>query len=371
MSKFLSERYQSLKPYAPGEQPQNMKFIKLNTNESPFPPSPKVIDAINGDELKNLRLYSDPESKKCTQAIADYYKVESNQVLVANGSDEILAFLYMAFCDEKNDIVFPEISYGFYPVYCELFCLKQNFIPLKSNLEVDVDAFCNINKNIIIANPNAPTGLAIAIDDITKILETNPNNIVIIDEAYVDFGAESAVSLVSNYDNLVVVQTFSKSRSLAGARLGFAISNKEIICDLNKIKYSFNPYNVNRLTDIAGKYAIEDTIYFEKCTKTIIKNREYTVEKLNQLGFEILPSKANFIFAKRKGLKGADYYAKLKDKGILVRHFNKPLISDFVRISIGTKSDMDSLIQKTKEILIKENLLWEQLKLNAKQKKQI
>lgn len=357
MSKFLSKRFLSLIPYAPGEQPQDMRYIKLNTNESPFPPAPGVMRALNKRQAKKLRLYSDPEAKKSTEAIAEYYGLRNDNIIVTNGSDEVLAFLYMAFCDDEKEIAFPNISYGFYPVFCNLFGIESKIIPLKSDFSIDVEAFCNINKNIVIANPNAPTGIAISLDEIRKIVKYNPNHIVIIDEAYVDFGAESAINLIKEYDNLVVVQTFSKSRSLAGARLGFAIADAEIIKDLNKIKFSFNPYNVNRLTDIAGKKAIEDKRYFERCVKKIIENREYTITELKKLKFEVLPSKANFIFVHKDGLNAKKYYLELKKEGILIRFFDKKPIDNYARISIGTKAQMEILIKKTKEILTKENLL--------------
>ncbi|MEG2453807.1 MAG: histidinol-phosphate transaminase, partial [Clostridia bacterium] len=283
--------------------------------------------------------------------------LSANEVMVTNGSDEALMFILMAFCDNENGIAFPNITYGFYSVFCELLSLNSTLIPLKSDYKLDVDAFVGLNKNIIIANPNAPTGIAIAINDVRKILQSNPNNIVAIDEAYVDFGAQSAVELIKEFDNLIVVQTFSKSRSLAGARLGMALSNSDIICDLNKIRFSFNPYNVNRLTDLMGKLAIEDNDYFKNCCDVIVENREYTTASLISLGFEVLPSSANFIFARKAKLSGEIFYLKLKEKGILVRYFDKPLLSDFVRISIGSRKEMEFVIKKTIEILKEECLL--------------
>ncbi len=357
MSNFLSRRFQNMCPYAPGEQPRGMEYIKLNTNESPFPPSEKVINALSSREVEKLRLYSDPLSKLSTEAIAEFYKIKPTQVLVTNGSDEALAFIYTAFCDNEKEVVVPEISYGFYPVFCELLGLKYNFIPLKSDFKVDVEAFCNLNKNIVIANPNAPTGIAISIEDIRKIALTNPVNVVVIDEAYVDFGAESAVGLLAELNNLIIVQTFSKSRSLAGARLGMILASEEIIEDLNKIKFSFNPYNVNRLTDIAGCEAIKDVAYFNICAGEIIQNRDYLTNGLISLGFEVLPSKANFIFVRREGISGKLLYLSLKEKGILVRHFDNAKIEEFVRISIGTKSQMDTLLKRIAEILQKEKLI--------------
>lgn len=357
MSEFLSKRFESLKPYVPGEQPKGTEYIKLNTNEAPFPPSDKVVSAISVAQVEKLRLYSDPLATLSTTAIANYYGLKPSQVLVTNGSDEALAFIYTAFCDQEKEVVVPEISYGFYPVFCELLGLKYNFIPLKEDFKVDVSAFCNLNKNIVIANPNAPTGIAIGLDDIKKIALTNPVNVVVIDEAYVDFGAESATALLSELKNLIIVQTFSKSRALAGARLGMIMASEEIISDLNKIKFSFNPYNVNRLTDIAGCEAIKDVGYFKACVAEIIENRNYLTDGLKALGFEVLPSMANFVFAKKEGLDGKQFYLNLKDRGILVRHFDNFKIKDFVRISIGTKEQMKTLLEKTSEILNKEKLI--------------
>jgi len=351
MSKFLSERLSSLKEYVPGEQPQDKKYIKLNTNESPYPPSPKAIEAINKLEIEDLRLYSDPECKELKKAIANFYGVEDKNVFVSNGSDEALNFFFMAFCDAKNRVCFPEISYGFYKVFADLYNLDYEAIPLKDDFKVDPVDYMSKGKNIVIANPNAPTGLTISLDDIEKIVISNPDNVVVIDEAYVDFGGESAVELTKKYSNLMVVQTFSKSRSLAGARLGFAIAHSDIIKDLEKIKYSTNPYNVNRLTLILGRKAIEDKEYFiNRCTD-IIKAREYTKKALCELGFTVLDSKANFVFAKSDKISGYDLYSNLKDRGILVRHFSDAKICDFNRITIGTMADMQSLVDAVKEII--------------------
>lgn len=351
MSKFLSERLSSLKEYVPGEQPQDKKYIKLNTNESPYPPSPKAVEAINRPEVEDLRLYSDPECKLLKEEIANYYGVESSNVFVSNGSDEALNFFFMAFCDEKNKVCFPEISYGFYKVFADLYGLSYEAIPLKEDFSIDPDDYIYKGKNIVIANPNAPTGLTLSISEIEKIVKTNPGNVVVIDEAYVDFGGQSAVYLTKQYPNLMVVQTFSKSRSLAGARLGFAIAHKDIIKDLEKIKYSTNPYNVNRLTLIAGRESMADKEYFASRCEEIIRAREYTKKALRELGFTVLDSKANFVFAKSSLIKGLDLYTQLKDRGILVRHFSDEKISDFNRITIGTMEDMQKLTEAIKEII--------------------
>ncbi len=350
MSKFFSKKYVKLTPYTPGEQPKDIKYLKLNTNESPFEVSPSVAMALS-EESRKLQLYSDPQSINLRQKIAEIYGIDINQVIVTNGSDEVLNFAFMAFCDKDNPIVFPDITYGFYPVFAQLNDIPYTEIPLKSNFSVDSNDYIGVNKNIVIANPNAPTGLCITLDEIEKIVKSNPYNVIIIDEAYIDFGGESAVSLIDKYDNLLVTQTFSKSRSMAGARLGFGIGNKDLIADLNTIKYSTNPYNVNRLTEWAGVAALNDNEYYMENCKKIIENREYTANELLKLGFEVIPSKANFIFAKSNKISGEKLYLTLKEKGILIRHFGKERIKEYIRITIGTKTQMETFINTLKEIL--------------------
>ncbi|MDR3216615.1 MAG: histidinol-phosphate transaminase [Clostridiaceae bacterium] len=349
MSRYLIKKYKALEPYIPGEQPQDMRYVKLNTNESPFPPSPAVVKALSAAEVKKLRLYSDPEARALTRAIADYYGISEAQVLCGNGSDEILAFIYTAFSDKENGMIYPEISYGFYPVFSALIGEPPCSVPLKEDYTVDVDEYLGRGKHVVIANPNAPTGICLSLTDIERLAEKNAGRLVIVDEAYIDFGGESAIPLLKKYENLIVVQTFSKSRSLAGARLGFCAASEEIIADLKKIKYSFNPYNVNRLTALAGKAAIEDTEYFGKCVAEIIRVREFTVEELKKLGFTVLPSKANFIFAGHADKDGKRLYEELKARGVLVRYFDKERLRGFVRITIGSKKDMKTLIQTVKE----------------------
>ncbi len=349
MSSFLNERLQKIEVYTPGEQPQDKKYIKLNTNESPFPPSDSVIKAINEEEVNNLRLYCDPECKKLRSTLATFYDVEKENVFLSNGSDDILNFAFMAY--GQNGAVFADITYGFYSVFAELYGIKSEIIPLNDDFSLNIDAFCNKDKLIVIANPNAPTGIEISLSDVEKIVKSNQNSVVLIDEAYVDFGGSSCAKLTKKYNNLLCVGTFSKSRSLAGARLGFAIANKALISDLETIKYSTNPYNINRLTQIAGTKAIEDNGYYANNCEKIIKNREFTTNELSKLGFEILPSKANFIFAKSNKIDGLTLYQKLKEKGVLIRHFNKERIKDFNRITIGSKEEMVIFIQKVKEVL--------------------
>lgn len=350
MSKFLTNRLSGLVPYTPGEQPKGMQYIKLNTNESPFPPSESVNAAVL-TESKKLQLYSDPEVTRVREKISQVYNVKPSQVIVTNGSDEILNFAFMAFSDEKNPLVFPDITYGFYPVFAKLNNIPFTEIPLESDFTINTRDYIGVNKTVVIANPNAPTGMALSLSEIENIVKSNPNNVVIIDEAYVDFGAQSAVSLVNTYDNLLVIQTFSKSRSMAGARLGFGIGNENLISDLNTIRYSTNPYNVNRMTEAAGVAALNDNGYYINNCKTIIKNREWTVKELENLGFEVLPSKANFVFAKSNKIDGETLYLELKKRGILIRHFTKEKICQYNRITIGTIEQMQKLIQTISEIL--------------------
>ncbi len=351
MSKFLNDNLKGLEAYTPGEQPRDKKYIKLNTNESPYLPSPEVIAAVSATEVEDLRLYSDPLCKTLKEKLACRYGVNYENVFVSNGSDESLNFYFIAFCGKDSPVVFPEISYGFYKVFAELYGISYETKPLKKDFSIDISDYISINKNIVIANPNAPTGLALPLSDIEQIVASNPENIVLIDEAYVDFGAESAVSLTKKYDNLLVVQTFSKSRSLAGARLGYAIGNAEIIADLEKIKYSTNPYNINRLTLVAGTAAIDSDCYFAENCKRIMKTREYTKNELEKLGFTCVPSYANFIFAKSDKISGNDLYLELKEKGVLIRHFSTPAICEFNRITIGTQEEMETFIEKVKECI--------------------
>ena len=354
-TRFFSAKYSALDAYVPGEQPRDKKYIKLNTNESPFPPSKAVIDAALG-AASEIRLYSDPESADLTRVCAERYGVESDMVLMTNGSDEILNFAFMAFSDKEHPIVFPNITYGFYPVFANLNGIPYEEIPLKEDFTVDYRDYIGIGKNIVIANPNAPTGIAMPLCQIEEIVRSNPDNVVIIDEAYVDFGADSAVGLVHKYDNLIVTMTFSKSRSMAGARLGFGIANKGLIADMNTIKYSTNPYNVNRMSAACGVAAIKDDAYYMNNCKVIEENREYTREALSSLGFSVLPSLTNFLFAESDRIGGEELYLALKEKGILIRHFTRDKIKNYNRITIGKREDMDTLISKIKEIFKEKKL---------------
>ncbi len=351
MSRFFSSKYKNLIPYTPGEQPKDMKYIKLNTNESPFPPSPKAQEYAK-QASENLQLYPDPECRQLTESIAKHFGVKYENVLVTNGSDEILNFAFMAFCDKDNPCVFPDITYGFYTVFAEINNVPYTEIPLCDDFTINVEDYIGIGKNIFIANPNAPTGIALKRDEIERIIASNPDNIVVIDEAYVDFGGESCVPLINKYDNLIVTQTFSKSRSMAGARLGFGVASEALIQDMNTVKYSTNPYNINRMTMAAGLGVMEDEEYTKANCRAIMENREYTVSELEKLGFTTLSSSTNFVFTKHSKVSGAEIYAKLREKGILVRHFTKEKIADYNRITIGSKEEMEALITNLKEILL-------------------
>ena len=350
MSRFFSPKYSSLTPYTPGEQPQERKYLKLNTNESPFPPSP-LAQRLARDAAGDCQLYSDPECRALVNTAAESFGVEKENLLFTNGSDEILNFAFMAFCDSEHPAVFPNITYGFYPVFAELNNIPYEEIPLKDDFSIDINDYIGINKTIFIANPNAPTGIALSKADIEKIVASNPDNVVVVDEAYVDFGAESSLSLTKKYDNVLVCQTFSKSRSLAGARLGFGIGSKALINDLNTIKYSTNPYNINRMTMAAGIGALCDEEYFEKNCLKIAENREQTVRELQKLGFWMTDSKSNFIFAKSDKIGGKELYLSLKEKGVLIRHFETPLLKDYNRITVGSKEQMEEFIKTVREIL--------------------
>ncbi|MBE6637086.1 MAG: histidinol-phosphate transaminase [Ruminococcaceae bacterium] len=351
MSKFLHPKYQSLSCYVPGEQPRDKAYIKLNTNESPYPPSPEVIAAVDANAVADLRLYSDPEGKCLRQKLADRYRVAPENIYLANGSDDILSFAFMAYASDGEPVAFADITYGFYSVFAALYGSDAKILPLREDFSIDYRDYLGIDRTIFLANPNAPTGLALSVENIEKILESNPGRVVIIDEAYVDFGAESCLPLVHRYDNLLIVRTFSKSRSMAGARLGFAIASRGIIEDLNRIKFSTNPYNVNRLTLLAGAAAIDSDHYFIENCERIMKTRTKTEAALSALGFEVIPSKANFIFAKHNAMSGEAIYQALKERGILVRHFSSPRITEYNRITVGSEEEMASLLATLADIL--------------------
>ena len=351
MSRFMNNKYRELEVYTPGEQPQDMAYTKLNTNESPYPAAPEVVAAIDQQQVEDLRLYSDPECKPLIKKIAEVYDVQPQNVFVANGSDDILNFAFALFSGQPGKVMFPDITYGFYQVFADLYQINATKVPLLDDFSVDYRQYLNQDCMIVLANPNAQVGQALAQGQIEKIVAANPNHIVLIDEAYVDFGAESAVPLTKKYDNLLVVQTFSKSRSLAGARLGFAIASEGLIEDLNRLKYATNPYNVNRLTMTAGVAALEAETYYRENSLKVQKARAFTSQKLKELGFLVVPSMANFIFAAHPKFDGGALYAELKRRGILVRHFNSARISQYNRITIGTMEQMKLLIRTIADIL--------------------
>lgn len=342
MSRFLNKRYQSLEAYTPGEQPRDMVYIKLNTNESPYPPAPAVVAAMDETQVENLRLYSDPTGLSLKQKLAELYDLKVENIFISNGSDDILNFAFMAFADERG-AAFADITYGFYPVYGELHNVNVQIIPLEADFSLDYKKYCGINKMIVIANPNAPTGMEIPLWQIEEILKSNPDSVVVVDEAYVDFGGSSCYKLIKNYVNLMVVRTFSKSRCMAGARLGYAFGDAALIEDLEKLKYSTNPYNVNRLTMLLGCATVDAEPYYREVSEKIQSARAWSVDALQKLGFEVLPSKANFIFARHPAVSGAELYSELRRRGILVRHFTKERIKDFIRITIGTQEQMEHL----------------------------
>ena len=350
MSRFLSDNYKSLVPYTPGEQ-VNEKVIKLNTNESPFPPSPKVKEVLCEAVIDRLNLYSDPELKELRNAIAKEFGVTADMVFCGNGSDDVLAFAIMGFCGAGGKLCCPEISYGFYPVYADLFGVELEQIPLKDDFSIDANDYINKGKNIVIANPNAPTGLTLTFDEVEAIVSSNPDNLVIMDEAYMAFCGESCMELVNKYSNLLVVRTFSKSHSLAGLRVGFGIASKEIIEDLNKLKYSCNPYNINTLSIKAAAAAIADNEYYNDKIAQIVETRELVKAQLKELGFTCTDSKANFVFAASDKIPAADLAAELRKKGILIRYFNKAKIDNYLRITIGSAEDMQTMINAIKEIM--------------------
>lgn len=353
MSQFLNARYASLEAYTPGEQPRDKRYIKLNTNESPYPPAPEVVAAMNAQQVEDLRLYSDPTGRALREKIAKLYGLSWENVILTNGSDDILNFAFMAF--SGDGVAFPDITYGFYSVFAQLHGVATQVIPLKEDFTLDYRDYCGLNKMIVIANPNAPTGLAISLDEIRAIVESNPGHVVVIDEAYVDFGGESAAGLLREYDNLLVTQTFSKSRSMAGARLGFGMASKALIEDLEKLRYSTNPYNINRLTMFLGEKTVENNAYYMENCRRIAETRAFTEQALEALGFSVLPGLGNFLFAQSPDISGQELYLKLKDRGVLVRHFSNPRICNFNRITIGTRQEMEEFIRIVGEI--KEGML--------------
>lgn len=353
--RFWSPEVRDLEPYVPGEQPKIQNLLKLNTNENPYPPSPKVVDAVQAvltHQADALRLYPDPDATVLKQAIAKQQNVDVSQVFVGNGSDEVLAHIFKAFFIQQEPILYPDITYSFYPVYSQFFGVQTKQIPLNEKFEIDISDYEQENGGIIITNPNAPTSIALGLDKIEQLLKANPNRVIVIDEAYVDFGAESAVELISRYENLVVCQTTSKSRSLAGLRVGFAIGQAHLIAALEAVKNSFNSYPIDRFAIAAAVASFEDQDYFQEQCEKVIASREKLVANLTELGFNVLPSKANFIFATHSLHDAAQLAEKLREQGIIVRYFNKPRINQFLRITIGTDEQNQRLVDTLKMLII-------------------
>lgn len=353
--RFWSPEVRELEPYVPGEQPKIQNLLKLNTNENPYPPSPKVVEAVQAvltHQADALRLYPDPDATALKHAIAKQQNIEVSQVFVGNGSDEVLAHIFKAFFLQDEPILYPDITYSFYPVYSQFFGTKTKEIPLNDNFEIEVKDYVQPNGGVIITNPNAPTSIALGLPEIEQILKANPDRVVVIDEAYVDFGAESAVSLVNRYENLVVCQTTSKSRSLAGLRVGFAIAQSHLIAALEAVKNSFNSYPIDRFAIAAAVASFEDQTYFEEQCQKVISSREKLVDELTALGFKVLPSKANFIFASHPSHDAGQLAQQLREQGIIVRYFNKPRINQFLRITVGTDEQNERLVKTLKEDIL-------------------
>ena len=351
MSYFLCDEFKEMEPYVPGEQPKDRKYIKLNANESSMAPSPKVLEAVSYDRIVSMGHYSDPHCTKLREAIADVYHVTKEQVFVGNGADEVLGFCFMSFFSPRMKLCFPDITYDFYRTYAKTNRIDFEQFPVGEDFKIKIEDYMNTDRDIVIANPNNPTGFALSLTEMEMIIASKPNRMVIVDEAYIDYGNESCVPLVEKYSNLVVVQTFSKSRNLAGARIGYAIASRELIEDMNKIKFTFNPFNLSELTLAAGTASVQDTDYLKQCVGTVIQNRDMTRKAMEEMGFYVLPSTTNFLMAKHKKMEGKTLSLRLKEEGILVRHYEEDRISDYIRITIGTREEMEIVIGVMKKIV--------------------
>jgi histidinol-phosphate aminotransferase len=351
MSQFWSPIVHKLTPYVPGEQPKVSNLIKLNTNENPYGPSEKVLSALKLEASDSLRLYPDPNASELKSAIAEYYSVKAAQVFVGNGSDEVLAHTFMGLLSNEKPLLYPEITYSFYPVYCGLYGIEPNTIPLTESFEICLNDYSTDNGGIIFPNPNAPTGRLLPLSEIESLLKRNTNSVVVVDEAYIDFGGESAVALVNSYPNLLVIQTFSKSRSLAGLRVGFAIGSEELIEGLERVKNSFNSYPLDRFAIRGASEAIKDKAYFEECCQKTIDTRNWLSIELEKLGFDVIPSAANFVFAKHRDKDAEKLSAGLREQSIIVRHFKQERIKDYLRISIGTQEECSALVEGLKKLI--------------------
>ena len=350
MKEFWSGRIRSLTPYTPGEQPKERKFIKLNTNENPYPPSPKVVEAVQKGVDERLKLYPDPDASKLVSALAQSYGVKESQVFVGNGSDEVLAFAFQAFFEEGGTVLFPDITYSFYPVYCNMFGIHYRTVPLQDDFTIPVEKMLGDNDGVVITNPNAPTGIELDQASLRRILEGNPDVVVIVDEAYIDFGGTSALPLLDEYPNLLVVQTMSKSRALAGMRVGFAFGCENLIQALNCVKNSINSYTLDRLALAGAAASVEDKAYFDIRCAEVMATRERTTEELRKQGFTVYPSKTNFIFVSHPDVPAKELFAGLREKGILVRYFAQPRIDNCLRVSIGTDEEMDAFLTAMREL---------------------
>ncbi len=351
MSRFIKNRYHGFASYTPGEQRNDGTYIKLNTNESPYPPAPEVQNALSQADLESMRLYPDPTGKVLKDKLAALYNVQPENIFLSNGSDDILNFAMMAFVDEDEQIAFPEITYSFYEVIAALHDVRVNRIPVEDNLMIDPADYRSLNQNIVIANPNAPTGTALSADEIEMIVRTNPDHVVLIDEAYVDFGAESVIPLTKVYDNLLVAHTFSKYASFAGGRLGFAVGSAGLIQDLMTIQYSTNPYNINRMTMKLAEATVDADAYYRSNAEKIKKTRARIIPALEEMGFSVIPSLANFVFAKHSRISGKTIYEQMLKRFVLIRHFDNPKITDYNRISIGSDEQMDIFLERLTEVL--------------------
>ena len=352
MSRYWSNTAKALQPYVPGEQPKLANLVKLNTNENPYGPSPKVLAALHDEIGDSLRLYPDPEGSRLKAAVADYFgNISPSQVFVGNGSDEVLAHAFLALLKHDKAILFPDITYSFYPVYCRLHGIDHVAVPLTENYEIRPSDYLQPNGGIIFPNPNAPTGRALPLADIERIVSANPDSVVVVDEAYVDFGAESAVALVGKYVNLLVVHTLSKSRSLAGLRVGYAVGDSGLIEALDRVKNSFNSYPLGRLALAGAVAAMEDRAWFDRSRRAVMRSRDVLTEEMRSLGFEVLPSTANFIFARHPHRDASALTQALRERSIIVRHFRQPRIEQFLRISIGTDEQCDELVSALREII--------------------
>lgn len=355
MSRFLVPELAACQPYTPGEQPRDRRYIKLNTNESPYPPSPAVCRALEQAGAESLRLYPDPECRSLTEAAAAFYGLRPEQVMPGNGSDEVLFFALRAFCGREQGLAFADVTYGCYAVWCGLLGLVPRIVPLRPDFTLEPEDYFGLGQTRVIANPNAPTGLALTPAQVERILQEDPDHVLILDEAYVDFGAESCVPLIHRYKNLLVVQTFSKSRQLAGARLGLALGDPELIADLNRVKFSLNPYNINRLTLAAGCAALADREYFDRTRRAIIRTRTETAAALRRRGFALTDSCTNFLFASPPGGRARELCSALRDKGVLVRYFDAPRTARWMRITVGTPQEMEALLAAIDEIFAQED----------------